>query len=72
MNKEIAIRTEIIELDAFLKFAGLCMTGGEAKIRIHSGEISVNGDVCTQRKKKLRPGDRVTVQKDTYTVVGKS
>lgn len=57
----ISINTEFIKLDAFLKFAGMVGTGGEAKIRIAEGEVSVNGEVCTMRGKKLRPGDVISL-----------
>ena len=57
--KEITITTEFIKLQDLLKFAGLVETGGEAKERIQAGEARVNGEVCLQRGKKLRPGDRV-------------
>ena len=40
-----------------MKAAGLVETGGEAKERIQNGEAQVNGEICTQRGKKLRPGD---------------
>ncbi len=56
---EIKITTEFIKLDALLKFAGLCDTGGEAKEAVQAGEVSVNGETCTMRGKKCRPGDRV-------------
>ena len=56
-SRTVSISTEFIKLDALLKFAGLCDTGGEAKERIQNGEASVNGEVCTMRGKKLRPGD---------------
>lgn len=56
---EIKIETEFIKLDALLKFANLVSSGGEAKIRIAEGEVRVNGEVCTMRGKKLRPGDTV-------------
>ncbi|OUU22100.1 MAG: RNA-binding protein [Planctomycetia bacterium TMED53] len=51
-----------IRLAQFLKWMGLCATGGEAKIRIQEGEISVNGEVETRRGKVLRSGDVVTVE----------
>ena len=57
----ISINTEFIKLDAFLKYAGMVGTGGEAKIRIAEGEVLVNGEVCTMRGKKLRPGDVVAL-----------
>lgn len=56
---EIKIETEFIKLDALLKFANLVSSGGEAKICIAEGEVLVNGEICTMRGKKLRPGDTV-------------
>ena len=56
---DIHITTEFIKLDAFLKFAGVAGTGGEAKLLIADSRIEVNGKVCTQRGKKLYPGDVV-------------
>ena len=55
----IAIRTDYIKLDALLKYAALVGSGGEAKTVIAEGLVRVNGEVCTMRGKKLRPGDRV-------------
>jgi len=55
----IQIETEFIKLDALLKFASLVASGGEAKQVIGEGLVRVNGEVCTQRGKKLRPGDTV-------------
>ena len=56
----IAINTEFIKLDALLKYASLVGTGGEAKIAIAEGLVKVNGEVCTMRGKKIRPGDTVS------------
>ncbi len=56
-EKTIQITTEFIKLDALLKFAGAVETGGEAKQVIQDGEVSVNGEICTMRGKKMRPGD---------------
>lgn len=56
---QIKITTEFIKLDALLKFSGLADTGGGAKILIQEGKVLVNGEVCTMRGKKIRPGDRV-------------
>lgn len=55
--ENITIHTDFIRLDAALKFAAVVGSGGEAKIIIQSGEILVNGEVCTMRGKKLRGGD---------------
>jgi len=65
---EITIATEFIKLDAFLKYAGCVGTGGEAKVYITDGRVSVNGEVCTMRGKKLRDGDTVTFAGKTYAV----
>ena len=64
----IKIKTEFIKLQDLLKFAGLVETGGEAKERIQTGEAKVNGEICTQRGRKLRPGDEVSFNKQLYTV----
>ncbi len=58
---EVSIKTEFIKLDSLLKFSGLCDTGGFAKEIIQQGEVSVNGEVCTMRGKKIRSGDMVEV-----------
>ena len=54
-REQIAIDSEFIKLDSFLKFAGLAQTGGQAKDAIQAGAVLVNGEVCTMRGKKLRP-----------------
>ncbi len=51
--QKILIHTEFIKLDALLKFAGLCETGGEAKELVQGGAVKVNGEVCTMRGKKV-------------------
>ena len=66
---EIAITTEFIKLDQFLKFADMVYTGGDAKGFIQDGEVKVNGEVCTQRGKKLRAGDVVSFNGDDFVVV---
>lgn len=55
----IRIETEFIRLDALLKLSGMVDTGGQAKFIIQSGEVSVNGEPCLMRGKKLRSGDAV-------------
>ena len=67
--EKIAIKTEFIKLDSLLKFAGLVGTGGEAKELIADGQVKVNGEVCTMRGKKIRPGDTVTLGAITVSVV---
>ncbi len=51
----------IIQLDQFLKLKGVTQSGGEAKHLIQSGEVRVNGEIDTRRKRKLRPGDVVEI-----------
>ena len=58
---QVKIHTKFIKLEALLKFEGLVETGGEAKERIQAGEVGVNGETCTMRGKKLRPGDVITL-----------
>ena len=66
---EIKIETEFIKLDALLKFANLVSSGGEAKLRIAEGEVLVNGETCTLRGRKIRPGDTVSLDGVTLKVV---
>lgn len=66
--QKILIHTEFIKLDALLKFAGLVNSGGEAKTLIQEGDVLVNGQVCTMRGKKLRPGDTVTLGEETVSI----
>ena len=66
--EKIAIQTEYIKLDSLLKYAALVGTGGEAKTVISEGLVTVNGEVCTMRGKKLRPGDVVRFERFTLEV----
>ena len=73
MKKEtVAISTEFIKLDALLKYAGLVNSGGEAKTLIQEGDVLVNGEVCTMRGKKIRPGDVVAFNGQMLTVTYES
>ena len=64
----VHIHTEFIKLDALLKFAGLCETGGEAKELIQAGAVTLNGGVCTQRGRKCRAGDTVSLDGRTVQI----
>lgn len=66
---EKKITTEFIRLDSFLKFCDVAQTGGHAKMIIQYGDAKVNGEVCTQRGKKLRPGDEVKFENKIYKIV---
>lgn len=58
-----------IPLNNLLKVLNLVETGGEANIRITDGEVRVNGQIETQKRKKLRPGDRIEYQKATIEII---
>lgn len=68
--RPVSIGTPFIKLDAFLKFACLCATGGEAKIAVQQGRVQVNGEVCPQRGRKLHPGDVVSFLGEACVVCG--
>jgi len=58
----------MIRLDDFLKAAGLVGTGGEAKIRIQAGEVIVNDEVETRRRRQLFAGDQVVWDDEIWVV----
>lgn len=64
----VAIQTEFIKLESAMKLSNAVSSGGEAKNVILDGLVEVNGETCTMRGKKLRPGDSFTFQGVTYTV----
>ncbi len=66
---EIQIHTEFIKLQDLLKFSGAVETGGDAKRIIQEGRVAVNGETCTMRGKKLRPGDRAAIDGETELLV---
>ena len=70
--KEIKIQTEIIKLDSFLKWAGISSLGSEAKFYIQNGDVKLNGEVETQRGKKLKNGDIVEFDGESYKIVSDS
>ena len=63
---EVTIHTPFIKLEQLMKLANLTDTGGFAKELIQSGQVMVNGEVCTMRGKKIRPGD--TVEFDRFSL----
>jgi ribosome-associated protein len=66
--EKIEIYSEFIKLDAFLKYAAMVGTGGEAKSVIQDGLVSVNGEECTQRGKKLHAGDTVDFGGESFVI----
>ena len=67
--KEIKVDTEIIKLDAFLKWSGIASQGSDAKFYIKNGDIKLNDEVEVQRGKKLVKGDIVEFNGESYKVV---
>ena len=66
---EQKITTDFIKLESLLKLTSICSSGGEAKMVIQDEMISVNGEVCTQRGKKIWSGDLVEFQDTQIRVV---
>lgn len=62
------IEEEFIKLEAAVKAAGWCETGGQAKIRIQLGDVALNGEQCLQRGKKCRPGDVIMMDRKTLKI----
>jgi ribosome-associated protein len=67
--KDIKINTEIIKLDQFLKWSGAVQLGSEAKMVIADELVKLNGEICTQRGKKLRAGDIVEFDGEKYRII---
>jgi len=59
---------EAITLNDALKLSGLAGTGGQAKLLIQSGQVTVNGETETRRKRKLREGDVVRVGDEEFVL----
>ena len=59
--RDVAIDGDMIRLGQFLKIADLVDTGGEGKVLITSGDVTVNGEVDLRRGRQLRRGDVVDV-----------
>lgn len=66
--QKVIIKTEFIKLDSFLKFTGAVVTGGGAKNAVKSEKVLVNGEVCTQRGRKIRDLDKVEFNGIVYEV----
>lgn len=66
------ITTEFIKLQDAMKYANVVFSGGEAKQIIQSGDVQVNGEVCTMRGRKLRDGDCFTFSGQTFRIEQKA
>ena len=71
MDSDISADTQVeerITLNDALKLSGLAETGGHAKVMIQAGEVLVNGEVETRRKRKLKEGDVVRVGEEEFVL----
>lgn len=60
---------DYIELIKLLKFVGICQTGGQAKLLVENGLVTVDGEAESRKRRKLRQGMRVEVEGQTILVV---
>ena len=68
-NRKVKIKDEYIKLDSLLKLADAVSTGGQAKQLVQDGAVRFNGEICTMRGKKIRPGDRVELGDEIALIV---
>ena len=66
--QKLKITTEFIKLESAMKLANCIETGGMAKAVIQDGFVSVNGEECRMRGKKLYPGDKFTFGGEVYEI----
>ena len=64
----VVIHTEYIKLQDAMKLANIVYSGGEAKVLIQEEQVTVNGEVCTMRGKKLYPGDKFQFQNQIFVI----
>ena len=64
----VVIQTEFIKLESAMKLMNIVPSGGSAKLEIQEGFVTVNGEICTMRGKKLYPGDRFGYEGDQYLI----
>ena len=68
----LQIHTEFIKLQDALKYANVVYSGGEAKQLILDGQVTVNGETCTMRGKKLRNGDSFSFMGQSFVIVNEA
>lgn len=66
---QVNISTEFIKLESAMKLMNIVPSGGSAKLGIQEGYVTVNGEVCTMRGKKLYDGDRFSYEGDEFVIV---
>jgi ribosome-associated protein len=67
--RKVEIALEPVELHKILKFENLAASGGEAKFRIQDGQVRVNGQTETRKRRKIRPGDVIETPEAVLTIV---
>ncbi len=65
----VPISTDFIKLESAMKLMNMVPSGGSAKVEIQEGLVTVNGEVCTMRGKKLYPGDRFSWDGEEFLIV---
>ncbi|MDQ8204431.1 RNA-binding S4 domain-containing protein [Pelagicoccus sp. SDUM812003] len=68
-KRSLTLRGEFVELNKLLKYENLVASGGEAKVAIKSGAVLVNGEVESRVRRKLVPGDKVSLGNTVVEVV---
>jgi len=72
MQKEIVeITTEFITMDKLLKFSGVADTGGQAFLMVEDGVVRLNGQLVTEKRKKVYPGDIINIDNQIELTVAK-
>jgi len=69
MTIQFAVRGDHIQLDQLLKATGLCDSGGAAHAAISDGQVTVDDQVDTRKRAKLRPGQRVAFAGETVELI---
>lgn len=70
MQKEtIEITTATITMDKLLKFSGVADTGGQAFMMVEDGVVRLNGQLVTEKRKQVRPGDVVNIDNQVELTV---
>lgn len=64
----VPISTGFIKLESAMKLMNIVPSGGSAKAEIQEGYVTVNGEVCTMRGKKLYPGDQFTYEGEQFLI----
>lgn len=67
--REVEITKETVELYKILKFEGVVASGGQAKAVIDDGQVLVNGEVETRKRKKIVGGDVIEFMEEKLTIV---